>query len=314
MTVHKDIEQLPRIIHAVVTIGTFDGVHLGHRKIIDQLKEEATRIGGETVIITFHPHPRHVIHQQNKRTELINTIEERIDLLAALGVDHLVIVPFTLGFSELMPRDYVEQFLLAKFHPSVVIIGYDHKFGKDRLGDYKLLEEYSERGDFELREIHAHLINDSSVSSTQIRNALREGKIETANSLLGYPFFFRGNVVRGDQRGRTIGYPTANIGLDDPEKILPADGVYAVELDLTGRSERKYKGMMNIGVRPTVDGTKRTIEVNIFDFSEDIYGERVSVTVRKHLRQEQKFGGLDALKQQLAADREASLQYFTSLS
>jgi riboflavin kinase / FMN adenylyltransferase len=310
MMVHKDIEHLPKFKNAVVTIGTFDGVHPGHQEIISRLKSEAARIHGETVIITFHPHPRKIVYNETKKVELINTIEERIMLLAAKGIDHLVIVPFTQGFSELQPNEYIEQFLKAKFDCSVVIIGYDHKFGKDRKGDYTLLEEYAIKGFFELKEIPQHLINDSSVSSTIIRNSLKEGDIKRANALLGYAFFFEGKVVKGDQRGRTIGFPTANIELTSNEKIIPGNGVYVVELKITGMDKRIFQGMMNIGVRPTVDGTKRTIEINIFDFNEDIYGRTVTVTVKKHLRAEQKFNGIDALKQQLEKDRQESIHYF----
>lgn len=308
MMVHQDIEHLPAFKNAVVTIGTFDGVHVGHQQIISQLKDEAAKIGGETVIITFHPHPRKVVHAEKKKVELINTIDERIELLAAKGIDRLVIVPFTLGFSELAPRNYCEKFLIEKFKPAVVIIGYDHRFGKDRQGDYKLLEEYSKKGAFELKEIPGQLINDSTVSSTLIRNSLKEGNIEKANQLLGYDFFFEGEVVKGDQRGRTIGFPTANINVINEEKIIPGNGVYVVEIMM--HNNRKLKGMMNIGVRPTVDGTRRTIEVNIFDFTEEIYGERLRITVKKFLRTEQKFNGIDALKEQLGKDKMAAMEYF----
>jgi riboflavin kinase/FMN adenylyltransferase len=311
MMVHKDIEHLPVFTNAVVTIGTFDGVHLGHQKIITQLKSEAKKRGGETVIITFHPHPRRVVASPSKPVELITTIEERIELLQKMGVDHLAIIPFTTGFSELDPRDYVEKFLIGKFRPSLVIIGYDHKFGKDRKGDYTLLEEYCSKGFFELKEISQHLINDNGVSSTLIRQSLSAGDVLKANELLGYPFFFEGEVVKGDQRGRTIGFPTANIRLYSNEKIIPGNGVYVVEASVAGRPDHKHvKGMMNIGVRPTVDGTQRTIEVNLFDFSDDIYGCRLRISVRKFLRGEQKFTGLDALKEQLAKDRQQSIHYF----
>lgn len=302
MQVHRDIEHLPAFRNAVVTIGTFDGVHLGHQKIIGQLRSEAQRVNGETVIITFHPHPRKVVAGKPHDIRLITTIDERIALLRDKGIDHLVIVPFTRGFSELEPRDYVEQFLHAKFKPAIVIIGYDHKFGRERRGDYKLLEEYSAKGLFELREIPQHLIHNSTVNSTAIRSALLSGDIDTANRLLGQTFFFDGTVIHGDQRGRTIGYPTANLQLENPDKIIPGNGVYAVELKFNGRIQAQ--GMMNIGVRPTVDGTKRTIEVNIFDFDETIYGETIRVLVMARLRNEMKFSGLDQLKQQLAEDKK----------
>lgn len=314
MTVHRDTERLPHFNKAVVTIGTFDGVHVGHRKIIDQLKEEAQRIGGETVIITFHPHPRKIVHV-SREVKLITTIDERIRLLSDAGVDHLVIVPFTRGFSELEAREYVELFLKKKFDPSVVIIGYDHKFGTERKGDYKLLEEFSANGYFELKEIPGHVINHSTVSSTLIRNAILDGDIDKANGLLGYTFTFDGEVIKGDQRGRTIGYPTANIKLTDEEKIIPGDGVYAVKMTLItserDKKEELLEGMMNIGLRPTVDGTKRTIEINIFDFNENIYGKKMRVFVKKFLRPEKKFSGLDELKLQLASDKIHALKHLS---
>ena len=305
MQVHRDIDHLPDFRKAVVTIGTFDGVHLGHRKIISQLKEEANAISGETVIVTFHPHPRKVVRIETNGLKLLTTIEERIELLSDLGIDHLVIVPFTKMFSSLSPDEYVEKFLTAKFHPHTVIIGYDHRFGNERKGDYKLLEAYSSRGYFLLKEIPQHVINDSSVSSTSIRQSLLDGDIEFANSLLGYPFFFEGIVVKGDQRGRTIGFPTANLKIENDEKIIPGNGVYAVDLTINNEF---YRGMMNVGVRPTVDGQTKTIEVNIFDFSQDIYELRIRVRVTKFLRKEQKFPGLDALKEQLNLDKAAAQQ------
>ncbi|MBO9571205.1 MAG: bifunctional riboflavin kinase/FAD synthetase [Chitinophagaceae bacterium] len=309
MTVHKDIERLQEFKNAVVTIGTFDGVHTGHQEIISRLKTEAKRINGETVIITFHPHPRKVVYHETKKIELINTIDERIGLLAEKGIDHLVIVPFTEKFSALSPNQYVEDFLKAKFNPAVVIIGYDHKFGKERKGDYKLLEEYCHKGFFELKEIPQHLLNNITVSSTMIRESLKQGDIDKVNQLLGYKFFFEGKVVKGDQRGRTIGFPTANIELTNPEKIIPGNGVYIVELEISGMNKR-FRGMMNIGVRPTVDGSRKTIEVNILDFNEDIYGRTVTVYLEKYLRPEMKFAGLDALKAQLEKDRQDSVNYF----
>jgi riboflavin kinase / FMN adenylyltransferase len=305
----------------VITIGTFDGVHTGHQQLLEQLKQEAARIDGETVIITFHPHPRKIVKGASGGVRLINTLEEKIGLLAWQGVDHLVIVPFTEAFSQLSAEQYVKEFLLEKFHPHTIIIGYDHQFGKGRQGNYLLLEDFSKRLGFELQEITAHLSNAISVSSTRIREAIGNADIGTANELLGYDFFFSGRVAEGNKLGRTIGYPTANLQVEDPEKLIPGDGVYAVALwveplaadpgdtarlagELAGSGVgEKLKGMMNIGLRPTVDGTKRVIEVNIFDFSEDIYGRVLRIFLKKHLRGEQKFGGLEALKAQLAKDK-----------
>lgn len=312
MKVYHSTEQMPAFRNAVVTIGTFDGVHIGHQQILTQLKQEAERIQGETVIITFHPHPRKVVAAGQAPVYLINTIEEKIELLERNGIDNLVIVPFTEAFSQQTPEEYCEHFLIEKFHPHTVIIGYDHRFGKGRKGDYKLLEDYSARLGFELKEIPAHVINESTVSSTRIREAVLGGNIELAKSLLGYDFFFGGKVVEGNKLGRTLGYPTANLQLSTEEKLVPGNGVYAVTVVLP--SGEVKQGMMNIGVRPTVDGTKRMIEVNIFDFNQDIYGSELRVYVQKYLRGEQKFNGLDALKQQLSVDKETVLRYFTPSS
>ena len=301
MQVHPYSEHLPKFKNAVITIGTFDGVHLGHREIISLLKEEAQACNGETVIITFHPHPRSILKQGNTEVKLINTIDERIRLLDNLGVDHTVIVPFTDDFSRQTATEYIEHFLVERFHPHTVIIGYDHRFGNARQGDYHLMEAYSEGGAFRLREIPARVINDSTVSSTRIREAISEGKVEAASALLGYRFFFSGVVVEGKRLGNTIGFPTANIEIPEKEKLFPARGVYAVVATIRGRSGQ-LEGMMNIGVRPTVDGTTEKIEVHLFDFNEDIYGSIVEVQVVARLRDEQKFENLDALKTQLSND------------
>jgi riboflavin kinase/FMN adenylyltransferase len=305
MKVYRSVDTIPAFERAVVTIGTFDGVHTGHRLILDQLKQEARRINGETVIITFHPHPRKVVATGQPAIWLINTIEEKIELLDKNGIDHLVIVPFTDAFSQQTPEAYIEQFLVERFHPHTVIIGYDHRFGKDRQGDYKLLEAYSARFGFELKEIPAHLINNNTVSSTRIREALLKGDVDTANELLGYHYFFEGKVVDGNKLGRELGYPTANLAVEREEKLVPGLGIYAVYVEVDGR---KMKGMMSIGVRPTIGGTNRVIEVNIFDFEEEIYGKVMRVWVVRWLRPEVKFEGLEALKEQLGRDKVEALR------
>jgi riboflavin kinase / FMN adenylyltransferase len=243
-------------------------------------------------------------------------------LLSWQQVGHLVVVPFTADFAEMTAGQYVKEFLLERFHPHTVIIGYDHRFGKGRQGDYHLLEDFSRSEGFELQEIPVHLLDAVSVSSTRIREAIAGCDIESANQLLGYPFFFSGQVMEGRRLGRTIGFPTANLQVGSPDKLIPGDGVYAVEVEIvdagsvsltapgTGASPfggTRWKGMMNIGMRPTVDGRERTIEVNIFDFNEDLYGRELRVFVNKYLRGEEKFNGLDALKAQLARDKENSL-------
>jgi riboflavin kinase / FMN adenylyltransferase len=322
MQIYYHTDQLPAFSRAVITIGTFDGVHTGHAQILQQLRQEAARIDGETVIVTFYPHPRKIVRGGTAEVRLLNTLEEKIQLLSWQQVGHLVVVPFTADFAEMTAGQYVKEFLLEKFRPHTVIIGYDHRFGKGRLGDYHLLEEFSRSEGFELQEIPVHLLDAVSVSSTRIREAIAGGDIESANQLLGYPFFFSGQVMQGRQLGRTIGFPTANLQVGSPDKLIPGDGVYAVEVEIVDAGSvsltapdtvsspfggTRWKGMMNIGMRPTVDGRERTIEVNIFDFNEDLYGRELRVFVSKYLRGEEKFNGLDALKTQLARDKENSL-------
>ena len=306
MQIHRDITKLPQFTNAVITIGTFDGVHLGHRQIIDNLNAEAAKADGESVIITFHPHPRKVVSSVITGVRLINTLDERIELLAKTGIDHLVIVPFTEYFANQEAEDYISDFLVAKFNPHTIIIGYDHRFGKERAGDYKLMEDKAAQYNYQLKEIPEHILHTIKVSSTNIRNAILHGNIDEANEFLGYDFFFEGEVFHGDKIGRTIGYPTANLKSTDEEKIALGDGIYAVYTEVDGKS---YKGMMSIGFRPTVNGRVRVTEVNIFDFDEQIYGQTIRVIVKKYLRAEVKFNGLEELRQQLHQDKKDSLMY-----
>src|SRR5258705_6904696 len=236
MKVYRDIEQLPAFKNAVITIGTFDGVHEGHRKIIDSLKQEAAKINGESVIITFHPHPRKVVSSAILGIRLINTLDEKIELLSKTGVDHLVIVPFTDAFANQPAEAYIQNFLIEKFHPNTIIIGYDHRFGRDRQGDYRLLEKMTVAYHYELKEISKQVIDEISISSTNIREAIIHGDIDTANKLLGYEFFFEGEVVHGDKLGRKLGYPTANLKITDEEKIIPGNGIYAVYAEIRDQS------------------------------------------------------------------------------
>jgi riboflavin kinase / FMN adenylyltransferase len=300
--VHRDLEYLPQFTNAVITIGTFDGVHLGHQQIIKQLKEEAEQIHGETVIITFHPHPRKIIAQGKSEVKILSTLNEKIELLDKLGVDHLVVVLFNSSFSNQTAEEYIENFIVKKFHPHTIIIGYDHRFGKGRSGDYHLLEDFGLKFNYKVKEIPEHVLNHVTISSTKVREALLHSHVDKANNLLGYPYFFEGTVIQGNKLGRTIGYPTANIQIEDEEKLVPGNGVYAVEVKIDTAPD-VFKGMMNIGTRPTVAGKNRTIEVNIFDFDEDIYGSIMRVYVKYYLRPEVKFNGLDELKTQLAQDK-----------
>lgn len=308
MQIHRGLTgSLPAFRHAAVTIGTFDGVHLGHRRIIQQLKETALETGGETVIITFDPHPRKVVSSVPGEIRLLTTLSEKIQLLEAAGVDHLVIVPFDHRFAGLSAEAYVRDFLFAHFHPHAVIIGYDHRFGHNREGDYALMEGFGKELGFMVKEIPEQVVNEAGISSTRIRQAIGAGDIPIANALLGYPYFFSGQVVAGNRLGRTIGYPTANLYVGSEEKLIPGNGVYAVTAQLDNE-ETLLKGMMNIGFRPTVDGKKKVIEVNLFDFDRDIYDRSLRVNLHAYLRGETRFEGLPALTAQLGRDREAAQQ------
>lgn len=312
MQVHRSLDNLPEFKNTVVTVGTFDGVHVGHRQIIKQLKEEAKQINGETVIITFHPHPRTIVAGK-KPVPLLNSLNEKIFLLEQLGINHVVIVPFNEAFANQTPQAYVQHFLFEKFHPNTIIIGYDHKFGKHRSGDYHLLEKYGQELGFAVKEIPEKIINESTVSSTIIREALQQHDIENANKYLGYHYFFEGIVVDGNKLGRTLGYPTANIIVRDEMKLVPANGIYVAEAEIPEENSGKLQGMMSIGVRPTIDGHNRTIEINIFNFEKDIYGKTLKVFMHKFLREEEKFNSLDALKAQMLKDKAESFKYFEEL-
>ena len=306
MQVHYNINELPGFRNGVVTIGTFDGVHTGHMQVIVQLKDEAKAINGETIIITFHPHPRKIV--SSKDLFILNTLEEKIELLQSKGIEHLIVVPFDEAFAQQTPEAYIEQFLVNKIHPHTVIIGYDHKFGKDRKGDYLLLEAFGKKLNFNVKEIPQHLLDSIAVSSTKIREALLSWDLDTANGCLGYNYFFEGKVIDGNKIGRTLGYPTANLEVQNKEKLIPGNGIYAVETSIKVLHKIEIKkAMMSIGVRPTIGGTTRTIEVNIFDFNENIYGKTLRVIMKKYLRPEVKFNGLEELTLQLHKDKELAL-------
>ncbi len=316
MKLHRNVAELPFFKNAVITIGTFDGVHNGHKKILEQLKTEASAIGGETVVITFHPHPRNIVGDTSG-VKLLNTPEEKIKLLQQEGIDHVVIIPFDDDFANLSAEEYVTGFLYKKFKPHSLIIGYDHRFGKKRLGDYQLLETLGKQLGFVVKEIPVQVIEENTVSSTIIRKALLHHDLSVAGNLLGYDYFFEGTVIKGDQLGRTIGYPTANIQMNMEDKLVPGDGVYAVETIIKENESTididqalyhiNYKGMMYIGSRPVVNGKRRVIEVNMFDFDAMIYGATLQVTLKKFIRGDMHFKNLDELKRQLGKDKENTL-------
>ncbi|MFM7510529.1 MAG: riboflavin biosynthesis protein RibF [Bacteroidota bacterium] len=307
MQVHTALDTLPAFKKAVITIGTFDGVHSGHKEVLHALKRTAAMVYGETVLITFDPHPRKIVSSAILGIRLLNTLEERKQLLAKEGIDHLVVVPFTEKFANLTATEYIEDFLVAYFKPHTIIIGHDHQFGRNRQGDYALLHAKAAQFAYALKEIPRKLVEDITISSTKIREHLSRAAIAEANKLLGYPFFFSGTVVHGNKIGRTLGYPTANLKIEDPEKIIPGNGIYAVFAKPAGAAHL-YKGMMSIGFRPTVDGKSRVIEVNIFDFDQEIYGEVLEVHMVAYLREEKKYESLAGLIEQLGKDKQNSLQ------
>ena len=314
MTVYTDIQNLPIFKNAVITIGTFDGVHFGHQQILSLMKSAAKQVNGETVIITFHPHPRKIIGTNKAPIYLLNTLDEKINLLEKYGIDHLIIIPFTEKFAQQSAEDYIADFLVNTFHPHTIIIGHDHRFGKDRIGDFQLLEDKALKFGYQVKEIPGYMLNDVTISSTKIREALLNGAIEKAHDLLSYDYYFTGKIVKGNQLGRTIGYPTANIQMMDENKLIPCNGVYSVLVSNENLKINQLGGMMNIGYRPTVDGNERTIEVNLFNFDQSIYDETLTITLKKYLRSEEKFSGLDKLKIQLEKDKQAALDSLKNIN
>ncbi len=307
MKIYHHLSEFSKLPNAVAAIGTFDGVHFGHQKIIRRLCEIADATGGESVILTFFPHPRLIIDPENQDLKMINTIAEKAKILEELGVDHLIITPFTRDFSNLTAEEYITEVLVGKIGIRHLIVGYDHRFGKDRKGGMAELIAFSEPLNYTVEEIPEQDINDVSVSSTKIRKALLSGNVALAAKFLGYPFSLHGRVIKGDKIGRTIGYPTANIFIEENYKLIPSDGIYAVAVAMNGNS---YRGMAYIGQRPTINGMTRNIEVNIFDFNQEIYGQYVTMYFMEFLRHDVKFTGLEALKDQLKKDKEDTIAYF----
>ena len=301
MKVYSNIEEFEPRENLVATVGTFDGVHLGHSYILNCLKAESEKINGESVLLTFYPHPRMVLFPENNDLKMLNTQEEKIELLDRSDLDHLIIHTFSREFSRLNSVEFVRDVLVNQIGISKLIIGYDHHFGRNREGTFEDLLELANLYDFEVEQIEAQEFKDTQVSSTKIRTAIEEGDMKTARHFLGYPFMISGKVVRGAGIGRTLGFKTANIGIKDRFKIIPDNGVYAVLVNIKGTS---YKGMLNIGVRPSIkDAGGRSIEVHIFEMDEDLYGLEISVSLLEKIREEKKFENIDLLKQQLEFDK-----------
>lgn len=305
MNIYHGIEDFKKLDYAVVTSGTFDGVHVGHQKILERLKEVARKHNGETVLLTYWPHPRLVLYPEQTDLKLLNTFEEKAGLLREQGIDHLLRIPFTKDFSNTTSEDFIKKLLVDQIGTKKLVIGYDHRFGKNREGSFEHLKANSSKYGFDVEEISRQDVEDVAVSSTKIRTGLFEGDVATASHLLGRPYRMLGRVVKGEKIGRMIGFPTANIEIEFKHKLVPADGSYAV---LVYRDNTPLKGMLNIGNRPTVGGKSRTIEVNLFDFDEDIYGENIAIDFIDRIRNEVKFDDIETLTKQLHRDKEKAIK------
>ena len=300
MKVFTTIPNYPSENKSIVTIGTFDGVHLGHRVVLRRMREIAKKTKGKSVLLTFSPHPRHVLHKDNQDMKLITTLQEKQDLINQAGLDNLVIHEFTKKFSRIKPVNFVRDILVEQLNVHTLVIGYDHHFGRNREGSIQELTTLADLYDFNIEKIDPQYFEDVTVSSSKIRKLIEKGEMVKAKQYLGYEFMLNGKVIKGNSLGKTINFPTANIVVENKWKILPADGVYAVKIVLEAK---EYKGMMNIGQKPTVDGNGISLEVNIFDFNQDIYGKGIEIRFVKRIRDERKFENLQELKKQLLIDR-----------
>ena len=305
MKVYQSLATLPKFKNAVITIGSYDGVHAGHQQIIKQVNDLAKAENGESVLITFHPHPRLVLNPNDNSLKLITSVNEKIKVLKKYGIDNVVVTPFTKAFSQQTPLEYVRDFLVKHFEPKRIVIGYDHRFGNKRAGGIELLKTLSFTYNYQVEEITKHEVDDIAVSSTKIRTAILNGNIGTANKYLNHPFSMAGTVVHGKQIGRQIGYPTANLEVEHRYKIIPKAGIYAVHVHY---NDRKYNGMLYIGHRPTLNGQSQSIEVNLFDFEGDLYGRTLYIEFIEKVREDAKFNSLEELQQQITIDKASSLK------
>jgi riboflavin kinase/FMN adenylyltransferase len=305
MNVYHSLAAFKKLDFAVVTSGTFDGVHLGHKKILNRLKEIAKSSNGESVVITYWPHPQLILNPENKSIKLLNTYEEREQLLREQGIDHLIRIPFTKEFSQITSEKFIKSILIDQIGTKKLVIGYDHRFGKNREGSFEELKKDGPAYGFDVEEIARQDIDSIGISSSAIRKSLLQGDVETATNLLGRPYSISGEVVMGDQLGRTLGYPTANIAPQSPHKLIPAEGIYAATVTV---NNTQFGGMLYIGHRPTLENKQLAIEVNIFDFNENIYEKTIQLNFIKFIRSDKKFNNLEELKFQLARDKEAALQ------
>lgn len=308
MKVYQGLEEFEKPAFAIVTSGTFDGVHMGHQKILARLREIKEKHQGEIVVITYWPHPRIILAKDAARLKLLNTLEEKKELLARHGVDHLMVLPFTPEFSQLSPEDFIQKVYISGVGTQKLVIGYDHRFGRNREGGFDFLLRHLDRYNFDIEEIPREDIDHVGISSTKIRNALLEGNLSRANTYLGYSYSLRGEVIHGDKLGRTIGFPTANLGLDEPYKLIPGDGIYAVRVKV---EHQEYYAMLYIGTRPTLKGQMELrIEANILDFDQDIYGKKMQVFFEEKIRGDQAFASIAEMQLQLKKDEEMTRTFF----
>ncbi|NCX95824.1 MAG: riboflavin biosynthesis protein RibF [Chitinophagia bacterium] len=311
MGVYYDVDKLPTFANVVLTVGTYDGVHLGHKAILAKVVETAQAINGNSIVITFHPHPRKLLYPQQS-LGLITPLEDKIKYLTQAGIAHVVVVPFTEAFAQLSALEYIEQFIVKKFNPKCFVIGYDHRFGNDRKGNFQLLEAQAAHWGYNVVEISAKLIDDASISSTRIRQALISGDMPLAQSMLGREFSLKGTVIKGKQIGRTIGFPTANIQPHDADQIIPATGIYVLKAEFEGQ---ELRGVLSIGYNPTVSAdNKLHIEAYFFDFNQDIYNKEIILMPLHYLRQELNLPNLDVLQKQIQEDCRQAALFFERLA
>ena len=305
MKIFHSINDFESTKKTILTLGTFDGVHVGHKKILERVTQNTENGKHESLVLTFFPHPRMVLHGQSE-VKLLNTIDEKIDLLEKIGIQNLIIHPFDETFSKLSAEEFVKTVLVDRFQIQKIIIGHDHRFGRNRTADINDLIAFGQQHDFEVEQISAQEIDDVSISSTKIRNALMEGNMALANDYLGYDYFLTGTVAKGKQLGRTIGFPTANLEIEENYKLIPRNGAYVVKSTI---NQKTVYGMMNIGYNPTVAGENLSIEIHYFDFDQDIYDQKIAVSILERLRPEQKFSSVDLLKEQLKKDKQTALNH-----
>lgn len=308
--IYKDINQYVPVKNSIVTVGTFDGVHMGHRAIFKKMIEDAREIGGQTVVVTFHPHPRLVLNIDSSNLRFITSQEKKLQILEEIGIDHVIIITFTREFSRTNSETFIKEYIVDKIKPARLVIGYDHHFGKNRMGDFKLLYDLGQKYQFKVERVPAQDVENIAISSTKIRKALESGDVKKANLLLGYQYTICGTVVHGNAVGRKIGFPTANIQTEIQYKLIGIYGVYACFVDY---NDKQYQGMANIGIRPTLGNEEPTTEVHLFDFDEDIYGATICIRFVDRIRDEIKFSGVEALTAQLKQDQQTARRILSKL-